>query len=373
MEKQITIMNKPEALIFFQYLPPWRIDVFNEMAEYYNLTIAFTDADSEGFSYNKTELLKKLDKRINTVFLKKGFRIKQRPVKFGILRLIKKVKPEIIFSHEYAPTSVLVAFYRMFFHYRYIITTSDNLDIAQNVKGLKAIFRKYILNRADAIVVYSDIVKKWYKKIFPELRAEVCPNIQNPDSLLNYRKLFPPLIKKYKEKFNITNKSVLLYTGRLEYIKGLDLLLNAFAKSENKDFLLVLVGKGKEDKNLRQQCVDLKIEGRVVFAGFYTGVNLYAWYDIADFFILPSRFEPFGAVINESLVYGCPVLASKYIGATDLICNDNGLLFDPLNEKEFIKMLNVFYKRYNHRIKSGKNLMTLSFKQYVRVFFDVNN
>lgn len=51
-------MNKPKALIFYQYLPPWRIDVFNELGKYYNLTIVFTNANSEGFTYNREELLK---------------------------------------------------------------------------------------------------------------------------------------------------------------------------------------------------------------------------------------------------------------------------------------------------------------------------
>ena len=53
-------MNKLKALVFYQYLPPWRIDVFNEMGKYYDMTIAFTDADSEGFTYNRKELLEKL-------------------------------------------------------------------------------------------------------------------------------------------------------------------------------------------------------------------------------------------------------------------------------------------------------------------------
>ena len=42
-------MNKLKALVFYQYLPPWRIDVFNEMGKYYDMTIAFTDAFAGGY------------------------------------------------------------------------------------------------------------------------------------------------------------------------------------------------------------------------------------------------------------------------------------------------------------------------------------
>lgn len=51
-------MKKQKALIFYQYLPPWRIDVFNEMAKYYDMTIVFTNADCEGFTYNRKRIIK---------------------------------------------------------------------------------------------------------------------------------------------------------------------------------------------------------------------------------------------------------------------------------------------------------------------------
>ena len=121
-------MNKLKALVFYQYLSPWRIDVFNEMGKYYDMTIAFTDADSEGFTYNRKELLEKLE-NIKVLFLTKGFRIGNRPVRLGIFNLIKKIDPDVIFSHEYSYTSILVALYKQMglFHYNYYLTTSDNL------------------------------------------------------------------------------------------------------------------------------------------------------------------------------------------------------------------------------------------------------
>lgn len=339
--------NKQRAICFYQYLPPWRIDVFNAMGEMYDFTIVFTNADCEGFTYNREELLSKL-KNIRTVFLNNGFKIGSRPVRFGIYKLLKEIKPEVVFSHEYSPTSILVAMYRQLgiFSYKYYLTTSDNVKMAELSAGLKAKSRDYVLKHSDGAIVYSNAVRDWYKRKYPNLYVGVCPNIQNPDTLLAYRNLFPPIIEIYLKKFELNDCKIVLYTGRLVEVKGLDLLLNAFAKSKHNGYKLVIVGNGEKEELLRQQALRLGIVGDVVFAGFYTGVELYAWYDIANFFILPSRYEPFGAVVNEALVYGCPVVASKYIGATDFINEANGMLFDPLDEAEFIQILNVSYGKY---------------------------
>jgi len=363
------IQNKPTALIFFQYLPPWRIDVFNEMAKYYQLTIVYTNADVEGFKYDREDLLNRLDKNINNIFLSNGFKIGKRPVRFGILKLIKSIHPDIIFSHEYTPTSIMVATYRKLklANFKYVITTSDNLSIAQHVKGIKSVFRKYVLSHANAIVVYSDIVKQFYLNNFRNLRVEICPNIQNSTTLLQKREYFPDIIENYIDKFNLKNSKILLYTGRLEQVKGLDLLLEAFSKTENTNIKLVLVGQGSEAQNLKKTCETLNLVDQVIFPGFYSGNALYAWYELADLYILPSRFEPFGAVVNEALVYGCPVMASKYIGATDFITTQNGTLFDPLNKNEFINTLNQFYNQTNTK----SNLMPVSFETYVKVFHTI--
>lgn len=193
-------MKKLKALVFYQYLPPWRIDVFNKMGEYYDLTIIFTNAECEGFTYNRKELLSKLC-NIKTIFLNNGVKIGSHPIRIGIYQLIKKHKPDVVFSHEYSPTSIFIAFFKQIhlLKYRYYLTTSDNLRMAETAKGLKSEARRYVLNQADGIIVYSQKVKNWYKEHFPRLRIEICPNIQNPTTLLSYRSTFNGIINKYKK------------------------------------------------------------------------------------------------------------------------------------------------------------------------------
>ena len=288
-------------------------------------------------------------------------------------RLMKTLKPDVVFSHEYSPTSIQIALYRQLklCKYRYYLTTSDNLKMAEDSSGFKAKARNYVLNHADGIIVYSEAVKKWYTDHFPKLKIDICPNIQNPSTLLSYREKFGDIITKYKQQFGLYSGNIILYTGRLVTVKGLDLLLTAFSKIDREDYKLVIVGDGYEKNILKELTRKLKIEQKVIFAGYYSGVELYAWYDLANFFILPSRYEPFGAVVNEALVYGCPVIASKYIGALDFINNSNGKIFDPLNEKEFIETLHDAMNKYAGAIEKRTNLMPCSFDKYVKSFYSI--
>lgn len=365
-------MYKPRAIYFYQYLPPWRIDVFNELGKYYDLTIIFTNSECEGFTYNRQELLDQLVD-VKTIFLSNGFKIGKRPIRFGILRLLKTIRPSIVFAHEYAPTSVLLSIYRQLnlYRFKYYITTSDNLQIAQSCGRLKSYIRRYILAHADGIIVYSKNVEDWYKQQFPQLKTGICPNIQNPNTLLAYRKQFSQIIQRFQTVFKLDNSPIILYIGRLVQVKGIDLLIEAFSKTKDTKYKLVIVGEGKEKESLIKIVKEKNLQDRVIFAGFYTGVELYAWYDMANFFVLPSRYEPFGAVVNEALVYGCPVLASKYIGALDFINETNGLVFDPLDNIEFVNYLQLAMGKYIHRTYDRENLMPCSFDKYVKVFHQI--
>lgn len=362
--------NRLKAIYFFQYLPPWRIDVFNEMAKMFDLTIVFWNSECEGFTYDRSGLLARLDTGIETLFLNNGISAGTHSVRRGVLKILRDRKPDVVFSHEYAPISMQCLLYRMFrfVKYQYYLTTSDNIKMAMSSSGLKRMSRDFILHHADGVILYSQEVRNWYKKHFPKLKTDICPNIQDPRSLLSYRPQFKEIIDLYQEQFKLKGKKIILYTGRLNVVKGLDLLLAAFASSRKEGWVLVLVGEGKEKEALRIQARELGIETFVLFAGFYSGINLYAWYDLANFFILPSRYEPFGAVVNEALVYGCPVVTSKYIGALDFVCERNGIVFDPLDSSAFVEVLNLAQECYSVKNESRDNAMTVSFEDSVSAF-----
>jgi glycosyltransferase involved in cell wall biosynthesis len=103
-----------------------------------------------------------------------------------------------------------------------------------------------------------------------------------------------------------------LYVGRLDREKGLDTLLEAFRDVPGR---LVLVGEGSELERLRASA-----DERVRFAGPKPRDELVAEYAAADVFVLPSRSEPWGMVLNEAATAGLPLVSTEETGAAhDLI------------------------------------------------------
>ena len=83
--------------------------------------------------------------------------------------------------------------------------------------------------------------------------------------------------------------------------------------------------------------------------------------------------EPFGAVVNEALVYGCPVVASDRIGALDFLDEENGIVFNPEDPEDFARAIKSASERF-HLASGGsrKSLMRLSFEQYLSAYLNID-
>ena len=115
------------------------------------------------------------------------------------------------------------------------------------------------------------------------------------------------------------------YAGRFDPEKGLDTLLRAFERVPGR---LVLAGGGGEEARLRELAGD-----RVRFAGAVDRDGLVPLYAEADVFVLPSRSEPWGMVLNEAATAGLPIVASDGVGAARDLVDGNGFVV-PADDEE---------------------------------------
>jgi glycosyltransferase involved in cell wall biosynthesis len=117
------------------------------------------------------------------------------------------------------------------------------------------------------------------------------------------------------------DECVFLYVGRLEREKGPDVLVRAMHDAPGR---LVVVGDG----SMRAELERAAPAGRVMFAGHAQREELAEWYADADVFVLPSRSDVWGMVLNEAAAAGLPIVASEVAGAAyDLIeLGVNGLV-----------------------------------------------
>lgn len=200
-------------------------------------------------------------------------------------------------------------------------------------------------------------VRKWYYKYllrieitFPHVRKVVVPSegltnacakffwgdqklvtIGNPVNLheVNIARNEP------LDEDSLENSRFIVTAGRLVRTKGFDTLIRAYANSSvRKDYLLVILGVGSLEGELRMLVKDLGLEERVLFLGYKD--NPYKYFFRAKLFVLNTRMESFGNVLIEALACGTPVLCSDIdFGPREIVQKHvNGDLFSWNNQNE---------------------------------------
>jgi glycosyltransferase involved in cell wall biosynthesis len=117
-----------------------------------------------------------------------------------------------------------------------------------------------------------------------------------------------------------TGKTILA-AGRLIRQKGFDLLIEAFRRLGDGDARLIIVGSGPEAAALARQVGETGLADRIVLTGYQPDIR--PLLDEARLFVLPSRFEGYGAVIIEALGTGRPVIATASTPAVDDVLGDS--------------------------------------------------
>ncbi len=139
--------------------------------------------------------------------------------------------------------------------------------------------------------------------------------------------------------------------GRLHPDKDQRTLINAFAKvaPELPDALLVIIGQGRLENELKQQVQQLKLEQQVFFPGvIHEAVNYFRAFDS---FVLSSNNEPFGMVLLEAIVADVPVIATDAGGAKEII-TDKQWLFDIADVNALAQLMLKIYEQDDEQIKT---------------------
>ncbi len=112
----------------------------------------------------------------------------------------------------------------------------------------------------------------------------------------------------------------------------MDLLLEAVRILKQKtsfSFLLRLAGRGAIRPDLEFMAEQLEVDDRVKFLGRITREEMQVEMQHSNCFVLPSRYEAFGAVLIEAMATGMPLIATRSGGPGFIVTKQNGLLIDP--------------------------------------------
>ncbi|RXI98376.1 glycosyltransferase family 1 protein [Anaerobacillus alkaliphilus] len=174
---------------------------------------------------------------------------------------------------------------------------------------------------------------------------------------------------KIREKYNIKEKNILLYVGRISPEKDVQVVLNTFHKLPEKikkDTHLLMVGDGP----LLKQLSELECE-QITWTGFMEGNDLAEVYASSNVFIFPSSTETFGNVVLEAQSSGLPVIGARAGGVQHLINHgQNGFLCEPKNTQEFARYTSLLLDDCQLQQKLGDHACQFANAQSWEQIFD---
>ena len=157
----------------------------------------------------------------------------------------------------------------------------------------------------------------------------------------------------------------LLFVGRFEHRKGIDLLLNILPKllADHDDVTVRLVGNASitdaDGKSIYQdftkQYQNQPWFKRITQSGYISDDELAEAYAQCTIFVAPSRYESFGLIFIEAMMNGKPVVGSRVGGIPEIIDDGvNGLLFESENETDLHDKLEILIRDARLRHSMGE-------------------
>lgn len=353
-------------VLFTTNIPsPYRVDFFNELGKYCDLTVTFTDK----FYAERDKSWKdfKFD-NFKGIFLK-GYSIKNLRICSEIKKIIKVGNfDKIIISDFNFPTGMIAINYMRRKKIAYYLESDGGF--AKSGKGFKEKIKRHFIKGSNG---YFSTAKE-HDKYYLTYGATEDKLIRYPFTSLKEENIEKSIITSkdklaLRDKLAIKEDKVVLTVGQFIHRKGFDVLLKA-SKNFNSGVGFYFIG-GEPTEEYLQYKAD-----NVHFIGFKKKADLKEYYLMADVFVLPTREDIWGLVINEAMANGLPIITTdKCIAGLELVKNgENGYIVPVDNVEELTKAINSVLENGENR-KMGelslKIIKDYTIEKMVRTHVDI--
>lgn len=286
---------------------------------------------------------------------------------FLFARLVRKYKPDVVMSHLwYANTTSRIV--------SNLCRVKTHLIFEHNVYDSVKTKKMFIADRilqhfSTKIIAVSEAVRR--SLIRNGINSKKIQVVHNGIDTYKY---FHTSDKKLKEELNSKGEFTYLFIGRLIEQKGIDVLLEAFAKIGTGR--LIIAGDGIDKKKLLQLRDSLGLQKQVHFLGIRRDIpSLLA---ISDCFVLPSRYEGLPIVLIEAIVAGKAIIISDFEAGKELITDGESGLIVPRENPE---ILSIAMRRIQEdenlrnrlKIQVGLDAKKFSIKHHVDALLHISN
>ncbi len=294
---------------------PYRVQFFNELSKYCNLLVLF-ERHSASDRHNKWSSENTYN--FNYKVLNGTPTSHETAVCPSVLRYITRNKYDIVvITNYYSPTGMLAILKMKLLKIPFYIEADGGFK--KQDSRLKYLVKNYFIKSASGwfstskktdeyFLFYGAKKEKIYRYPFSSINdSDIC-TIEEIKYSKNY----------YKEKINHSNERIILGVGQFIHRKGFDMLLEAYSKISTP-CVLILVGCGDKENEYRD-LIDKNNLAGVYIEPFKDAKELVDYYRAADIFVLPTREDIWGLVVNEAMAYGLPVITTdRCVAGLELI------------------------------------------------------
>lgn len=346
-------------VLFITNLPsPYRVDFFNEWGKYCNLTVVFERNKASNRDDKWIADKCKNFKAINLNAMPIG---EENSVSFRIIDILKEEYDHIVVG-VYSTVTAMIAITYMRIRKIPFIISSDGGFIKQD-DGFKRKFKIFFVGAANMWLSSGKETTKYlaHYGANPE-RTFVYPFTSIWEKEIVSNVLTQAEKQATRDTLGIPESKVVLTVGRFIPIKGYDVLLKACAKLDASTGVYIVGGKPTDEYLQLQNELGLN---NIHFVDFMSKEELSNYYKSSDVFVLPTRGDVWGLVINEAMAHGLPIVTTdKCVAGLELVENDVNGYIVPVDDN--IKLGEAICKIVNNEVLKDK--MSAKSLQKIKVY-----
>lgn len=334
--KEGTDMKK---ILFLTNIPsPYRGMFFNELGKTVDLTVIY----ERGNASNRNKKWEKVEQENYKAIYLKGINLfAEMAFCPSVLRYIEKKYDLIILSDYSTPTEMLAIIYMHIKKIPFVLSADGGM--AKNDSKLKRWLKKFFISKARAWLSSGDVttqylayygadISKIYKYPFTSITdKDIIDRVSDSD-----RKLI-------RNKLGIKEQKMILSVGSYIPRKGYDILIKAMQYIPEDVGVCIVGGKPGHEY------IELKERYRLnnlYFVDFMRKKDLKEYYRAADIFVLPTREDIWGLVINEAMACGLPIITTdKCVAGLELVQDyQNGFIVPVDNPEQLGDKISLLLK-----------------------------
>lgn len=371
-------MNSRIKVLYLVNIPaPYMVSYFNELGKLCDLTVIFeketsTERDRSWKKYKFVNfngiVLKGIATDVDAAFCPQ------------IMRYLKRGVYDFVFiSNMATPTGIVAIEYLRWKKIDYFLESEGGF--AKSGKGLKEKFKKHIMSKAAGYFSTTPIGDEY----FITYGADKEKIVKYPFTSIYEKDILPRILTDEEKKcvrsyLGMKEKKIIVSVGRFIPVKGFDVLLKAAGELKTEDVGIYVIGGKEPTLEYRTIMKDMKLQN-IHFVPFKDKEELDNYYKAADVFVLPTRGDVWGLVINEAMAKGLPIITTeKCIAGMELVKNEeNGYIVPVDNTEQLSQKINRIIADKDLRTKMGKNslkkIVWYTFENMAKVhmnFFEEN-